>query len=83
MMMVIFRIMTMKDIDDDDGDDNGNDGGGIRQYIGTRNIRPAKTHSGLIKQFGGRRMRRMMMSRMVVSMMVILSPSYSLLKVGW
>ena len=76
----------MKDIDDDDGDNNGDDGCGIRQYISTRNIRQAKTHSGLIKQFGGRRMRRMrrmMMSRMVVSMMVILSPSYSLLKVGW
>ena len=40
--------------DDDDGDienDNGDDGGGVRQYISTRNIKQAKTHSGLIKQF--------------------------------
>ena len=78
MMMVILRMITMKDIDDDDGDDNGDDGGGVRQYISTRNIRQAKTYSGLIKQFGGRRrmmmrrmmMRRMMMSRMMMSMMV-------------
>ena len=65
--MVIMRMITLKDIDDDDGDDNGDDGGGVRQYISTRNIRQAKTYSGLIKQFGGRRMRRMrrMMMRML------------------
>ena len=38
MMMVILRMMTMKDNDDDDGDDNGDDSGCVKQYISTRNI---------------------------------------------
>ena len=37
-------INSHNDDDDDDGDienDNGDDGGGVRQYISTRNIRQA------------------------------------------